>query len=104
MQMAFIARLVVKPEKIEEFEQLQAKLCELTYQHEPDTMVYDFLRHRDQPNTYVVYSRFKDEAAFQTHQESSFHDDYVPPILEALAEEMDLQLFDMVGSEQKYST
>ena len=96
MQTAFVAKLVVKPEKREEFEALQKKLSALTHDQEPDTLVYDFLRHRDQPNTYIVYSRFRDEAAFQAHQESAFHDDLVPPILEALAEEMDLQFFDLI--------
>ena len=28
-------------------------------------MVYDFIRHRTEPATYVVYARFKHEAAFQ---------------------------------------
>ena len=96
MQMAFIARLVVKSEKRDEFEDLQKKLSVLTHEHEPGTLVYDFIRHREQPDTYVVYSRFRDEAAFQAHQESAFHDDLVPPILEALAEEMDLQFFDLI--------
>lgn len=94
--MAFIAKLVVKPEKAAEFEALQVKLKALTHEHEPDTLVYDFLRHRDQPNTYVVYSSFRDEEAFQAHQESAFHDDLVPPILACLAEDMDLQFFDGV--------
>jgi quinol monooxygenase YgiN len=94
--MAFIARLVVKAGKEKEFEDLQKKLHALTHEHEPGTLVYDFLKHREEPRTYVVYSTFKDEAAFQAHQESSFHDDLVPPILECLAEEMDLQFFDGV--------
>ena len=96
MQMAFIARLVVKPDKVSEFEKIQKQLSDITHNTEPDTLVYDFIRHRDQVNTYVVYSRFKDEAAFRTHQDSPSHDELVPLILEALAEEMDLQFYDLV--------
>jgi quinol monooxygenase YgiN len=96
MQMAFIAKLVVKPEKVAEFEEIQKKLSDIAHDTEPDTLVYDFIRHREQANTYVVYSRYKDEAAFQTHMESPSHDELVPPILEALAEEMDLQFYDVV--------
>lgn len=44
----------------------------------------------------ISFSRFRDEAAFETHQQSTFHDDLVAPILEALAEEMDLQFFDLI--------
>jgi quinol monooxygenase YgiN len=96
MQMAFIAKLVVKPEKVAEFEAVQKNLSDISHDSEPDTLVYDFIKHREQANTYVVYSRFKDEAAFQTHMDSPSHDDLVPTILEALAEEMDLQFYDLV--------
>ena len=61
MQMAFIAKLVVKPEKVAEFEKIQQQLSDITHDTEPDTLVYDFIKHREQANTYVVYSRFKDE-------------------------------------------
>ncbi len=96
MQMAFIAKLVVKPEKVAEFESAQKQLSDITHETEPDTLVYDFIKHREQANTYVVYSRYKDDAAFQAHMDSPSHEDLVPPILEALAEEMDLQFYDVV--------
>ena len=96
MQIAFIAKLVVKPEKATELEQLQKKLSDITHDTEPDTLVYDFIRHRDQANTYVVYARFKDEAAFQLHQDAPAHEELVPPILDALAEDMDLQFYELL--------
>ena len=96
MQLAFIAKLVVKPDKAAELEQLQKKLSDITHDTEPDTLVYDFIRHRDQANTYVVYARFKDEAAFQTHQDAPTHADLVPPILDTLAEDMDLQFYELL--------
>jgi quinol monooxygenase YgiN len=96
MQMAFIAKLVIKPEKVAEFENIQKQLSDITHETEPDTLVYDFMKHREQANTYVVYSRFKDDAAFQTHMDSPSHDELVPPIIAALAEEMDLQFYDLV--------
>jgi len=96
MQTAFIARLVVKADKIGEFEALQKELSDITHDTEPGTLVYDFLKHREAPNTYVVYSRFKDDVAFQVHQDAPDHERLVPPILAVLAEEMDLQFFDLV--------
>ncbi len=96
MQIAFIAKLVVKPEQAAKLEQLQKKLSDITHDTEPDTLVYDFIRHRDQANTYVVYARFRDEAAFQLHQEAPTHEKLVPPILDALAEEMDLQFYELL--------
>ncbi len=90
----FIATLIVKPEKAEEFEALQAELSQLAHEQEPDMHVYDVIKHREKPNTYVVYARFKDEDAFNHHMSIDFHDRLVPPILECLAEEMQLEMFD----------
>ena len=92
--MSFIATLVVKPGKAADFERLQRELKELTHANEPDTHVYDVIRHREQANTYVVYASFKDQAAFDHHMQTDFHDRLVPPILDCLAEEMDLQFYD----------
>ena len=94
MSTTFIAKLVVKAGQEARFEALQKELSELTHAQEPDTLVYDVIRHRTAPSTYVVYARFKDEAAFERHQKMQFHDRLVPPILECLAADMDLQFFD----------
>lgn len=93
----FIAKLVVKEGKGGEFEKLQEELSELTHENEPDTLVYDVIKHREEPQTYVVYGRFKDEAAFDHHMQTEFHDRLVPPILECLAEEMELQFYDWIA-------
>ena len=93
----FIATLTVKQEKAADFERLQTELSELTHEHEPDTFVYDVIKHREKPGTYVVYARFKDEAAFNMHMETEFHDRLVPPIMECLDGEMVLEFFDHVA-------
>jgi quinol monooxygenase YgiN len=93
----FIATLVVKPGKEKDFEKLQRELSELTHASEPETFVYDIVRHRDKPQTYVVYARFKNEAAFEYHQKTAFHERLVPPILACVAGDMDLQFYEFVG-------
>ncbi len=94
--MSFVATLVVKPERAQEFETLQTRLTNLAVEHEPDLIAYHVLRQREAENTYVVYAAFKDQAAFDYHMGIDFHDELVPPILDCLAEEMDLKLFDGV--------
>jgi quinol monooxygenase YgiN len=94
MSVTFIATLAVKPGQEAEFERLQKQLSELTHAHEPHTLVYDVIKSRTRAGTYVVYGRFKDEAAFQSHQSSSFHGDLVPAIMACVDGEMDLQLYD----------
>ena len=94
MSTTFIATLVIKDGKELEFERLQKELSELTHAAEPGTLVYDVLKNRGKPRTYVVYGRFKDEAAFQTHQASAFHERLVPPIMACVEGDMDLQMLD----------
>ena len=93
----FIATLVVKDGQGPEFERLQSELSGLTHEHEPDTVVYDVLRHQEQANTYVVYARFKDQAAFDLHQGTDFHQRLVPPILETLGAEMQLDFYEFIA-------
>lgn len=96
----FFALLKVKPGKEQEFERLQQELSKLTHDSEPDTIVYDVIRHREKPGIYAVYARFKDEAAFQYHQTTPFHDRLVPPIVDCLdggAAGMTLDFYDFVG-------
>ncbi|MEM9305444.1 MAG: antibiotic biosynthesis monooxygenase family protein [Pseudomonadota bacterium] len=95
----FFATLEVAAGKEAEFEQLQSELSTLTHEQEPGCFVYDVIRHREKPNTYAVYARFKDEAAFDEHMAIDFHERLVPPILACLADgvEMDLQFFDHVA-------
>jgi quinol monooxygenase YgiN len=94
MSTTFIATLKVKPGCEAEFERLQQELSELTHQTEPGTIVYDVVRSRADPSVYVVYSRFRDDAAFELHQGTDFHARLVPPILATLAADMQLEFYD----------
>jgi quinol monooxygenase YgiN len=97
MSTTFIAKLVVKPGLQGKLEELQTELSQLTHAQEPDVLVYDVIKHRTEAATYVVYARFRDEAAFQKHMKMPFHDTLVPPILGTLAKEMDLQFYDWIA-------
>jgi quinol monooxygenase YgiN len=94
---AFIATLEVKPGQEAEFERLQQELSKLSHEREPDTFVYDVIRHREKAGTYVVYARFKDEAAYEHHQTTDFHEKLVPPIVACLSAPFAIEFFDWVG-------
>ena len=97
MTVAFIAKLVVKPEKREELERLQIELRRITCETEPETPVYEVLRSKDDPNTFMVVATFKDQAAFDFHMGSSAHDELVPPILACLSEDMELTFYEALS-------
>jgi quinol monooxygenase YgiN len=48
--------------------------------HEPGNVYYDLYRSRKAPRTYVVTERYRDEAAFQSHQTSA----YGPPLFKQM--------------------
>lgn len=97
MSTTFIAKLIVRKGQEKELERLQTELSKLTHEHEPGTVVYDVIKHRTEPSTYIVYGRFKDEASFQAHMNAESHEKLVPPILATLAQDMDLQFFDWIA-------
>ena len=93
----FIATLQIAAGREQEFEQLQTELSEISHREEQGLLVYDVIRHHRKPLTYVVYARFKDQAAFEFHQQADFHQRLVPAILACVEGAMDLQLYDWVG-------
>ncbi len=93
----FIATLNVAAGREAEFEQLQTELSEISHREEPGLVIYDVIRHQEKPGVYVVYARFKDQAAFDFHQQADYHQRLVPPILACVEGEMDLQFYGWVS-------
>jgi len=90
---SFIAKLVVKPERRDEFIQLQTELKSLVHEQEPDAQVYELLQSEEDPNTFYCVATFKDQGAFDHHMGIDFHDRLVPPILDCLRQDMELGFY-----------
>jgi quinol monooxygenase YgiN len=90
---SFIAKLVVKPDRRDEFIRLQTELKSLVHEQEPDAWVYELLQSDDDENVFYCVATFKDSAAFDHHMGIDFHDRLVPPILDCLASEMELGFY-----------
>ena len=93
----FIIRLKVKPGREADFERLEREFSRTAREQEPGTLVFEVLRHRIEPGSYVVFLRFADDAAFKAHQATALHQRLVPLIMETIGEETDLQFYDWVG-------
>lgn len=87
---SFIATLRTKPDKRDRFIALQVELKGLVFKHEPDAIVYELLQSDDDADLFHCVATFKDEAAFDKHMTIDFHDALVPPILECLAQDMEI--------------
>ena len=90
---SFIAKLVVKPERIDEFVRLQTELKSLVHEQEPEAWVYELLQSDEDSNTFYCVATFRDQAAFDHHMGIDFHDRLVPPILDCLAQDMELGFY-----------
>ena len=90
---SFIATLRTKPEKRLEFIALQTELKQLVHQHEPDALAYELLQSEVDPDLFYCVASFADQAAFDHHMAIDFHHRLVPPILDCLAQEMDLAFY-----------
>jgi len=65
-------RVRTKPEKRDEFVSLITELRKQVLQNEPDTLSYEFLQGPE-PNTFVFFECFSDQAAQQRHQHQPYH-------------------------------
>jgi quinol monooxygenase YgiN len=62
-----LAELKVREGKIDEAKSAFRELMKTVKAAEPGTLVYAFHQRKDDPRTFVVYERYQDESAFQTH-------------------------------------
>ena len=67
-----VKHVVVNEGQEENFLELFRRLRSEMAKHEPDCVYYDLYRSRTAPRTYVVTERYRDEAAFQAHQNSAY--------------------------------
>ncbi len=93
MAKSFIATLRTRPDKRAEFIALQTELKALVHRHEPDALAYELLQSDEEPDLFYCVATFRNEAAFDHHMQIDFHERLVPPILECLAQEMELAFF-----------
>ena len=75
-----VKHVVVNEGQEEAFLELFRALKSAMAKHEPGNVYYDLYRSRTAPRTYVVTERYRDEAAFQSHQTSA----YGPPLFKQM--------------------
>lgn len=90
---SFVARLRARPEKRADLIALQTELKGLVFVHEPDALVYELFQSDEDPDLFLCVATFRDDAAFDTHMAIDFHERLVPPVLDCLAEEMQLDFY-----------
>jgi quinol monooxygenase YgiN len=75
-----VKQVVVNEGQEETFLELSRTLKSEMTKHEPGNVYYDLYRSRQSARTYVVTERYRDEAAFHSHQTSA----YGPPLFKQM--------------------
>ena len=65
-------RVRTKPGKRAEFVRLIRELRESALEHEPDTLVFELFQSAD-PNEFVIFESYVDEAAQKVHENAPYH-------------------------------
>jgi quinol monooxygenase YgiN len=73
-----IAHLRVKPENAAAFEALMAHVSELTHEHEPGVVYYEYAKSADEPDTYVVIEVYRDAEVHAGHMASAWVKESLP--------------------------
>jgi quinol monooxygenase YgiN len=77
------------------FERLFAELRALMREKEPGCMVYSLLKSRTKAGAYIVHEQYRDQAALDAHQKTSYGADYFPR-MRAVIETITVEYFDGV--------
>jgi quinol monooxygenase YgiN len=88
-----IKNIVVQEGKEAEFEKLFFEMLEEIRKNEPGNMYYDLYKSKTNPRGYLVMERYKDQSAWQTHQDSAYGKLYFPKI-RAILESITVEYFD----------
>lgn len=94
---SFVAQLRARPEERDRLIRLQVELKRLVQEQEPDALVYELFQSDEDPDLFLCIATFRDDAAFEHHMHIDFHDRLVPPILECLADDMQLKFYRSLG-------
>ena len=82
--MTFIARMQVKPDKVDEFIALAKEFMREVHANEPDCAHYEFFKLQEEEFGYAVFESFKSAEAEEAHRNSAHFDRLAPPLIECL--------------------
>ena len=92
-QIGGIKNIIVQEGKEAEFKKLFFEMLQHIKKEESGNIYYDLYKSRTNPRGYVVMERYKDQAAWQTHQDSEYGKIYFPKI-RAILESIEVEYFD----------
>ena len=65
-----VARYQVKPDKADDVEAALQRMAPLVKAHEPGCRLYQVSRSTEDPNRFLLYEQYVDQAALEAHRET----------------------------------
>jgi quinol monooxygenase YgiN len=65
-----VARYYVRAGEGDEVEAALREMAGLVHEREPDCILYEVNRSREDPNEFLLYERYRDSAALEAHRET----------------------------------
>ena len=78
-----------------EFERLFEELREIMRVQEPGCILYSLLKSRTKVGAYIVHEQYRNQAALDAHQKTSYGSAYFPK-MRAMIDSIDVEYFDGV--------
>lgn len=92
-----VKTIIVQEGKEAEFEALFFEMLSFIRKEETGNVYYDLLKSHTNPRGYTVTERYKDQEAWQKHQDSAYGKEYFPKI-RAILESIVVEYFDEVAA------
>lgn len=92
----FLARMTVREDGIDTFEEAAAELHRLTHEREEGVLRYEYWRGNE-PGAFYTFASFRDAEAFIAHQVSEHHVALAGGVMMKVIEDFDLQWIEPVG-------
>jgi|SRR5580692_3190757 quinol monooxygenase YgiN len=96
MRIGGLKTILVREGHEREFETLFRELRAAIQDGEPDCLYYSLLKSRARARAYIVEEQYRDHAAFDRHQLSTYGKTHFPKI-RAILESIDVEYFDVVA-------
>lgn len=91
-----VARYTVQAGRGDEVEAALRRMAPLVKQHEPGCNLYQVNRSRENPDFFLLYEQYVDQAALEAHRETPHFKEIIEQTIIPLLDKRERELYDLV--------
>jgi (4S)-4-hydroxy-5-phosphonooxypentane-2,3-dione isomerase len=93
-----VAKYYAKPGNTDAIESTLRTMSDLVRRHEPECKLYQVSRSQDDPNLFLLYEHYTDEAALAAHRETPHFKEHIEGTIVPLLEKRERELYELAIS------